>query len=95
MSAAALDLPQATPVIQLAGADVPGIVVYASVRGPDGALAGTAAGTFRISSLITEVSGLLPADAAFELRQDGRRIGGHGALGAHPMSWTVDVSGQD
>jgi diguanylate cyclase (GGDEF)-like protein/PAS domain S-box-containing protein len=79
-AAAALAAPQATPVTRLVGSNALGILVYAPVRGPGGDVLGSAVGTFRISELSKAMAAVLPAGAAFELRQAGRAVAGHGRL---------------
>jgi diguanylate cyclase (GGDEF)-like protein/PAS domain S-box-containing protein len=92
--AQALEEPRSTPVITLKGSYVPGLLVYAPVRGRDGELTGSAVGSFRIAALTSAIGGVLPNGAAFELRQAGKRIAGRGTLDRHADSWIVDIAGQ-
>jgi diguanylate cyclase (GGDEF)-like protein/PAS domain S-box-containing protein len=93
-AAAQLGEPQSTPVGPLAGSGKLGIVLYAGVRGGDGELLGSAAGTFRVEQLVQSMTGVLPRGAAFELRQHGQRVGGHGHLGGDAGTWVIDIAGQ-
>jgi diguanylate cyclase (GGDEF)-like protein/PAS domain S-box-containing protein len=93
-AAAMTSEPQATPVTTLVGSNARGILVYASVLRPDGRLRGSAVGTFRVAQLTRAMSAVLPKGAAFELRQGGRRVGGHGKPPSGADSWSVDVAGQ-
>ena len=93
-AAVRLGEPQAAAVSHLAGSKVPGILVYAPVWHPDGTLAGAALGAFRLPELVASIAGMLPGGAAFELRDDTGRVGGHGRLRHGADSWTVAVAGQ-
>jgi diguanylate cyclase (GGDEF)-like protein/PAS domain S-box-containing protein len=93
-SAQGVQEPRSTPVIRLAGSNRPGLVVYAPVRGSHGRLLGSAVGSFRVETLTAAIGELFPKGAAFELRQAGKRISGHGELSAHPDHWFVDIAGQ-
>ena len=86
--------PRSTPVIRLAGSNRPGLVVYSPVRDDHGELLGSAVGSFRVETLTAAIAELFPKGAAFELRQGGKRISGHGRLGVHADHWVVDVAGQ-
>jgi diguanylate cyclase (GGDEF)-like protein/PAS domain S-box-containing protein len=89
-----LEEPRAAPVGPLPVTGAPGMLVYAPVRDHDGDLLGTAVGSFRVSALSATIRDLLPKGAAFEVRQAGTRISGHGRLGEAPGRWVVDVAGQ-
>jgi PAS domain S-box-containing protein len=89
-----LNEPQAAAVPHLAGSKEPGILVYAPVWRPDGDLEGAALGAFRLPELVASIAGMLPEDAAFELRQGAHRVGGHGTLRDGADAWTVDIAGQ-
>jgi diguanylate cyclase (GGDEF)-like protein/PAS domain S-box-containing protein len=93
-TAAATAEPQATPVTGLIGSGALGILLYAPVRGRDGAQLGSAVGTFRISQLTRAMAAVLPGGAAFELRQAGRTVGRHGRLERDADRWDVSVAGQ-
>jgi diguanylate cyclase (GGDEF)-like protein/PAS domain S-box-containing protein len=86
--------PRSTPVTSLASTDVNGILVFAPAYDDRGKLVGSAIGSSRVELLTRALAGVLPKGAAFELRQGGRRVAGHGNLGADATSWALDAAGQ-